>query len=204
MTKKLVLLSLIVYVVGAFSVVTIGYIFGDPDPNRDSAQSLLDLNNAAQAGIVDRTNDTVDKVVAANEKKETPQKVVAPTQASTPSSSTQPASSSEPSSSSPTPTPTPPATTACGQGGTCTVAEVATHNSRSDCWVIYNQKVYNVTSYVNQHPGGSGSFDSSTCGTDIRAQLQGQAGSATSPKRLNHPSSAYTILNSYFVANVAN
>eukprot|EP00252_Welwitschia_mirabilis_P013000 TRINITY_DN28733_c0_g1_i1.p1 TRINITY_DN28733_c0_g1~~TRINITY_DN28733_c0_g1_i1.p1 ORF type:complete len:128 (+),score=17.76 TRINITY_DN28733_c0_g1_i1:64-447(+) len=32
--------------------------------------------------------------------------------------------------------------------------EVAQHNKRTDCWIIIKDKVYDVTSYVDEHPGG--------------------------------------------------
>ncbi|XP_010688338.2 cytochrome B5-like protein [Beta vulgaris subsp. vulgaris] len=35
-----------------------------------------------------------------------------------------------------------------------TKAEVSLHNKRTDCWVIIKAKVYDVTSYVEEHPGG--------------------------------------------------
>ncbi|KAA8534927.1 hypothetical protein F0562_029857 [Nyssa sinensis] len=35
-----------------------------------------------------------------------------------------------------------------------TKAEVSLHNKRTDCWIIINEKVYDVTSYVEEHPGG--------------------------------------------------
>ncbi|XP_078429527.1 cytochrome B5-like protein [Wolffia australiana] len=37
---------------------------------------------------------------------------------------------------------------------TLTKAEVSLHNSRNDCWIIVKDKVYDVTSYVEEHPGG--------------------------------------------------
>ncbi|KAK1442447.1 hypothetical protein BgAZ_404770 [Babesia gibsoni] len=33
-------------------------------------------------------------------------------------------------------------------------AEVALHNSPDDCWCIYNGKVYDITRYLDMHPGG--------------------------------------------------
>ncbi|KYR00844.1 hypothetical protein DLAC_11532 [Tieghemostelium lacteum] len=35
-----------------------------------------------------------------------------------------------------------------------TLKEVSRHNNKDDCWIIINEKVYNVTSYVSSHPGG--------------------------------------------------
>uniref|UniRef100_A0A0D9XCM8 Cytochrome b5 heme-binding domain-containing protein n=1 Tax=Leersia perrieri TaxID=77586 RepID=A0A0D9XCM8_9ORYZ len=35
-----------------------------------------------------------------------------------------------------------------------TMKEISTHNKRKDCWIIINDKVYDVTSYVEEHPGG--------------------------------------------------
>ncbi|GAB2265609.1 Cytochrome B5-like protein [Dionaea muscipula] len=32
--------------------------------------------------------------------------------------------------------------------------EVSLHNKRTDCWIIIKDKVYDVTSYVEEHPGG--------------------------------------------------
>lgn len=33
--------------------------------------------------------------------------------------------------------------------------EVSKHKSEDDCWVILHAKVYDVTSFVREHPGGS-------------------------------------------------
>lgn len=37
---------------------------------------------------------------------------------------------------------------------TVTLAEVNAHNNRNDCWIILHNKVYNVTKFLRDHPGG--------------------------------------------------
>lgn len=49
------------------------------------------------------------------------------------------------------------------QFGAFTAAEVAKHNTRDDLWLILRingaPKVYDVTSYVDEHPGGDAILD---------------------------------------------
>jgi len=45
------------------------------------------------------------------------------------------------------------------------ISEIKTHNSKSDCWSIVNSNVYNLTSYVQSHPGGA-SVIANICGKD--------------------------------------
>ncbi len=33
--------------------------------------------------------------------------------------------------------------------------EVASHDTNQDCWTIISGDVYNLTNYINRHPGGS-------------------------------------------------
>ncbi|KAL8501894.1 hypothetical protein ACS0TY_021131 [Phlomoides rotata] len=40
------------------------------------------------------------------------------------------------------------------RGYTYRKCEVSLHNKRSDCWIIIKEKVYDVSSYVEEHPGG--------------------------------------------------
>merc|ERR1719198_2103805 len=39
-------------------------------------------------------------------------------------------------------------------GGGYTMEEVAKHTSKSDCWVVVDGKVLNVTTFLGEHPGG--------------------------------------------------
>jgi nitrate reductase (NAD(P)H) len=35
------------------------------------------------------------------------------------------------------------------------LSEILAHNTKSDCWIAINQTVYNVTDYLDHHPGGA-------------------------------------------------
>ena len=35
------------------------------------------------------------------------------------------------------------------------MSEVAQHRKKDDCWTVYKGKVYNITSYIERHPGGN-------------------------------------------------
>ena len=59
-------------------------------------------------------------------------------------------------------------------------AEVAKHNSRNDCWSIVKGKVYNLTSYVQSHPGGA-SVIANICGKDGSGAFGNQHGTASKP-----------------------
>lgn len=85
------------------------------------------------------------------------------------------------------------------QGGSMTITtqEVALHNTSQNCWLIISGKVYNVTSYIFQHPGGS-QVIISRCGTEATTAFntKGQTGGS------GHSGSAQNILASYLVGNL--
>merc|ERR1719157_482480 len=41
-----------------------------------------------------------------------------------------------------------------GGGGGYTLAEVAKHTTKGDCWVVVAGQVLNVTNFLSSHPGG--------------------------------------------------
>jgi uncharacterized protein YjdB len=53
---------------------------------------------------------------------------------------------------------------------TYTLADVATHNTSTDCWVAISGNVYNLTAFIPLHPGGSAAIIG-LCGTDGTAAL---------------------------------
>lgn len=49
-----------------------------------------------------------------------------------------------------------------------TLAEVAEHESRESCWVAVHGEVYDLTDWIDEHPGGIGEI-LGVCGTDASA-----------------------------------
>jgi len=62
-----------------------------------------------------------------------------------------------------------------------TLAQVATHNSQSDCWTVVNGSVYDITSYITRHPGGVRAI-SAICGKDGTSTFEGQHGGQSRPE----------------------
>ena len=73
-------------------------------------------------------------------------------------------------SSTPTPTPTPKAT---AEPAGYTMGKVKANNTASSCWSVINGNVYDLTNWINQHPGGSGAIRG-LCGTDGSAEYLAQ------------------------------
>ena len=76
-----------------------------------------------------------------------------------------------------------------------TITEVAKHNSKSDCWMIINNKAYNLTNFINSHPGGAYTIIP-YCGKD------GSVGFATKDRGQPHSSRADNLLNSYYLGEL--
>lgn len=73
-----------------------------------------------------------------------------------------------------------------------TLAQVATHNSSTNCWIILNNtEVYNVTAFLSIHPAGPGPI-TPYCGKDATAAFNG----------VNHSSGAVSEEATYLVGNL--
>jgi hypothetical protein len=73
-----------------------------------------------------------------------------------------------------------------------TLAQVATHNSSTDCWIILNKtEVYNVTAFLSLHPAGPGPI-TPYCGKDATAAFNA----------IGHSSGAVSEEATYLVGNL--
>jgi hypothetical protein len=87
---------------------------------------------------------------------------------------------------------------------TFTAEQVAEHNTEDDCWTIVDGNVYDLTSYIPQHPGGSDIL--LACGTDgsrlfnERTTEDGQEVGSGSP----HSSSAAKSLEKLKIGTIEN
>jgi hypothetical protein len=74
---------------------------------------------------------------------------------------------------------------------TYTINEVSKHNTATDCWTIIENNVYNVTSFIDQHPGGD--RITQACGID-----------ATQLFKIDFPHNAEgeAVLKDYFIGEL--
>jgi len=78
--------------------------------------------------------------------------------------------------------------------GPYTLSEVSSHNSESDCWSAINGKVYNLTDWINKHPGGSERIIG-ICGID---------GSSAFNTQHNGQGEPASYLSSFYIGNLSN
>lgn len=77
------------------------------------------------------------------------------------------------------PTPTPSASASATPTG-YTLEQVKANNTSSKCWTIIDSKVYDLTNWINSHPGGAGAI-TSLCGTDGTNSFKSQHGGSGQP-----------------------
>lgn len=80
---------------------------------------------------------------------------------------------------------------------TLTAAEIAKHNSASDCWIIISSKVYDVTNYLNIHPGGPGQIIP-YCGKDATDAFDTKNRNPSQP----HSQTASGLLAAYYIGDL--
>lgn len=78
---------------------------------------------------------------------------------------------------------------------TLTIESVQKHNQASDCWIIIDKKVYNVTGYLNLHPGGTSRIVP-YCGQDATQAFLTKDGQGT------HSQAAFQDLAQLYIGDV--
>jgi len=76
-----------------------------------------------------------------------------------------------------------------------TSVELAKHNSRQSCWLLISGKIYDVTNFLNQHPGNASTI-LPTCGTDATQAYATRGGTGS------HSSSATAMLDAYYIGDL--
>ena len=61
-----------------------------------------------------------------------------------------------------------------------TMAQVAANNSAKSCWAVIEGSVYNLTNWINSHPGGTGAIIS-LCGTEATSSFNAQHANQSRP-----------------------
>eukprot|EP00486_Rosalina_sp_Unknown_P003354 CAMPEP_0201564332 /NCGR_PEP_ID=MMETSP0190_2-20130828/2550_1 /ASSEMBLY_ACC=CAM_ASM_000263 /TAXON_ID=37353 /ORGANISM="Rosalina sp." /LENGTH=86 /DNA_ID=CAMNT_0047980367 /DNA_START=95 /DNA_END=355 /DNA_ORIENTATION=+ len=58
------------------------------------------------------------------------------------------------------------------------ISEVAQHNKEDDCWIVIRGKVYDVTEFIEEHPGGEGvliAYGGTDCTEQFESVIHSQA-----------------------------
>lgn len=77
-----------------------------------------------------------------------------------------------------------------------TTTEVAQHNKVSDCWLIISGQVYDVSSYMDQHPGLAETIIPS-CGSEASEAFATKGGTSK-----DHSGRAYALLKNYLIGSL--
>lgn len=80
------------------------------------------------------------------------------------------------------------------EGITNYLQELANHNSRSDCWIVYEGKVYDITPFFGSHPGGDAVM-LPYCGADATVAFNTKGKIPANP----HSENAHGLLSQYLL-----
>ncbi|KAI6694467.1 hypothetical protein NL676_022177 [Syzygium grande] len=78
-----------------------------------------------------------------------------------------------------------------GESKVFTLAEVSEHNTTKDCWLVIEGKVYDVTKFMEDHPGGDEVLLSST-GKDATDDFED----------VGHSSSARAMMDDFYIGEI--
>ncbi|KAJ3194439.1 hypothetical protein HK101_002708 [Irineochytrium annulatum] len=70
--------------------------------------------------------------------------------------------------------------------------DVASHNTRDDCWMVIEGKVYDITRFLDEHPGGEEVL-LEQAGTDATEAFE----------EIGHSDDARDLLKTFFVADLS-
>jgi cytochrome b involved in lipid metabolism len=96
----------------------------------------------------------------------------------------------------PTPTPVPVPVTPSNPSASYTATQVATHSTRSDCWIIVSGSIYSVGSYISIHPGGTTRI-TNLCGKDATTGFTTRGGTGS------HSGNAWSILGGFLIGTLS-
>lgn len=173
LVKKIFLLSLLVLITGCASVEDTGL----PSPSASVQQPLSPTETADP--LADDMTEADQK--ADSEQESDSENSEESDQGGTAASAPPEEASASDSNPEPTQTPTSePSESESASEPKLTPAAVAANNSNSSCWVVIDDLVYDLTSWISKHPGGSGAI-LGLCGSDGTEQFAGKHGGQATP-----------------------
>ena len=75
-------------------------------------------------------------------------------------------------------------------------SEVLKHNTNTDCWIIVNNKVYNISNYASSHSGGVRNV-TNYCGKEGTVAFDTKGG-----RGKPHSNSANNMLDKYYIGDL--
>ena len=78
-----------------------------------------------------------------------------------------------------------------------TLSDISKHATENDCWMSIKNKVYDVTKFIPNHPGGKMILKG--CGTDATVLFEQRPDTDKGP----HPESANQSLENYYIGELS-